>query len=338
MRNTRVRNTLPWLLLLLAACSGGNNGPATEPATPEVERLRALATEILRRPELELASVTVQHIEIGVRLESVAGKPQLTMSEAELLTATILKQAEAGEDFDKLVLTHTYDRINTGARPGMYTLLKGELPPELGPTTFARNQFAEGFWNVAWRLKPGEIGVVEFNRISSESSYHIVRRLTDEEVAADDPANGPPGNDAVAAMRRDAASLMARPELDVSKIRVQHILVSRYSTAGGRLPYLKPAEAESAAAGLLARARESTDFGALVKEQSYDYHETTGEHGAYTMHRVRSAEIPRGEFWREDMVRGFWSAAWRLQVGEVGIVPYHRAHSPFGYHIIKRLE
>lgn len=327
------------LLLLLTACSGGNDPAPSPAASPEVLRLRELATEILRRPELELSSVTLQHIEIAVRLEGRAGgRPSLTMQEAELLAASVLKQAEAGEDFDKLVQVHTYGRIDTGARPGIVTLLKGTLPPELGPTTFARTQFSENMWMAAWRLAPGEIGVVEFNRVGSDTSYYLLRRLTDAEIAADDPLNAAPTNDAVAAMRREAAELLARQELDVSSVRVQHILVGRYGTAGGRLPYLKPADAEAMAAEVLAQARASNDFGKVVAERSYDFHETTGEPGLYRLHREPGPNMPRDEFRRDDMVEHFWKAAWRLQPGEIGIVLYNRAHSPFGYHIIKRID
>jgi len=44
------------------------------------------------------------------------------------------------------------------------------------------------------------------------------------------------------------------------------------------------------------------------------------------------------------MVLGFGDVAWRLAVGEVGVMRYDgerfdvEARSPFGYHLVKRLE
>ena len=47
---------------------------------------------------------------------------------------------------------------------------------------------------------------------------------------------------------------------------------------------------------------------------------------------------------RADMARAFGDVAWRLAVGEIGVsrydggIPGADPASPFGYHIIKRLE
>ena len=38
------------------------------------------------------------------------------------------------------------------------------------------------------------------------------------------------------------------------------------------------------------------------------------------------------------MVAGFGDVGWRLQVGEVGVAPFHSRKSPYGWHIIKRVQ
>ena len=51
------------------------------------------------------------------------------------------------------------------------------------------------------------------------------------------------------------------------------------------------------------------------------------------MARMGPMQLPR-----EKMVPGFGDAAFPLKVGDVGIANYDLSASPFGWHIIKRLE
>ena len=41
---------------------------------------------------------------------------------------------------------------------------------------------------------------------------------------------------------------------------------------------------------------------------------------------------------RDDMVPNFGMVAFALEVGEVGMANFHPGNSPYGWHIIKRLE
>ena len=43
-------------------------------------------------------------------------------------------------------------------------------------------------------------------------------------------------------------------------------------------------------------------------------------------------------FLRSGMVPAFGNVGWRLDVGEVGVAAHHRSDSPYGFHVIKRLE
>ncbi|MCC7508802.1 MAG: peptidylprolyl isomerase [Planctomycetes bacterium] len=320
-----MKRWIPFLLLLVSACGNGNNTEFTPvPTSPEIRKLRELAVELLSRPDAGEQQVEVQQIQVGVNLDSsLPSRPSLTMAKAEQRAAEVLAKALDGEDFDKLVYQHSWQGPRLGVRPGTFLILR-EATTQSAPSVLVDDAMSPNLRNAVWRLKPGEVSAVEYHRTDCEEGYFILRRLTDDEMIADNPANLPAPNEQVAAMRKAAADLAARPEVAATRMKVQHILVGRF--APGPTDALKPlnaADAEARAAELFAKAITGADFGALVKEASYD-----GAPGIYDMTMDD----------REDMVKGFWQGAWRLQPNEIGIVPYHRYTSPFGYHIIKRLE
>ena len=65
-----------------------------------------------------------------------------------------------------------------------------------------------------------------------------------------------------------------------------------------------------------------------------EYSDDTGA-GIYVVNQVRPA---RGEFARNMLAKAFCDVSWRLEVGEVGVAPYHPKESPFGWHVIQRLN
>lgn len=307
---------------LLAACSGENNDvPPPPPETPEhVREFRRAALELRLRDDRGDQQAEIQYVQIGVNLDSTF-RGRLGMVEAELRAADIFRQAKTGADFDNLVYQHSWEGPNLGRRPGTYLFIREGQPD--APSVRRSSMVGSAVAHAIWRLAPGEIGAVEYHRTDSESGYFVLRRLTEEESQADNPANFDPANEAIAAVRKAAAETAARPELDVSTVKVQHLLVGRY--APRPIEELKPLDAmqaEQRAAELWAQAAEA-DFDALVQSNTYDSHP-----GIYTMTLDD----------REGMVAGFWQTAWRLEAGEVGIVLYDRRKSPYGYHIIKRLE
>ncbi len=137
-------------------------------------------------------------------------------------------------------------------------------------------------------------------------------------------------------MRQVVVELGARPEHQDPQVTIQHLLVA---VAGGGVPSATrtPAEAEAFAAGLLARARQGEDFDTLVKSHTDEVHP-----GIYVMSLGISPGPP--VYARAELVPGFGDVAWRLGVGEIGVLPYdggvpgHEPKSPHGYHLIKRLE
>ncbi|MCB9934657.1 MAG: peptidylprolyl isomerase [Planctomycetes bacterium] len=307
-------------------------------ASAEVERFRDDAVALLRRPELDLERVTVQYVLVATGVIGISDdKPDLPLAEAEQTAAEIYAKARAGDDFDKLVLTHSYGQLSQGQRPGTFTLVRGELSPNLGPTTFKREQQEDSVWRAAWRLQPGEIGAVEKHEKDANSGYYVIRRLTEDEIRRDDPANFPPADAEIKAMREDAAALLARPEHHAAHVKVQHLLIGRYmSDPDGRKPRLSPNEAEALAAEAFAKAKSGESFDTLVREYSYD--QINGEPpGVYLMVADKD-EADRSHHAREGMIPWFGDAAWRLQVGEIGVILYDDAKSWYGYHIIKRIE
>ncbi len=334
-----------WLTLLLgllvAGCGSGFNHPPPPNATPrpdsvsaEVKSFRDDAVLLQARTELELERVTIQYLMVATGVIGISvDKPDLPLAEAERLAAELYVRTKAGEDFDKLVLTHSYGHLVQGQRPGTFTLLRGELPPNLGPATFKREMEEPAVWRAAWRLQPGEIGAVEKHEKDANSGYYVMRRLTDEEIRKDNPANFPPADDAVKTLREDAAELMQRPEHGAARVKVQHLLIARYmSDPEGRRQRLSPAEAEALAAKVWARAKAGESFDALVKEFTYDQYP-----GTYLMVADKQ-QANQFRFAREGMIPSFGDAAWRLAVNEVGVILYDSAKSWYGYHIIKRIE
>jgi len=128
-------------------------------------------------------------------------------------------------------------------------------------------------------------------------------------------------SDAVATLRKEIAELYARDEHTAPNVEVQHILVSFAGAPRMRGVTRSKAEAEELAADLMVRIHAGEDFDALVKEYTNDSHP-----GIYPM--TTSS--------RSGMVAGFGDVAWRLEVDEIGVSPFHEQDSPFGWHIIQR--
>ena len=128
------------------------------------------------------------------------------------------------------------------------------------------------------------------------------------------------------------ASVPASKPPEPPAVVVQHILVGFKGSVTGKAIERKKAEAEALAARLLERARAGDDFDALVREFTDDRYP-----GIYAL---TNKDAPRrsGARPRDQMVPGFGNVAFRLTVGEVGVAPYHGVNSPYGWHVIKRLE
>jgi parvulin-like peptidyl-prolyl isomerase len=120
------------------------------------------------------------------------------------------------------------------------------------------------------------------------------------------------------------------PRPEPARVKVQHILIS-FAGAGTTATRTKAA-AEQLAGETLSRARDGEDFDKLMKALSDD---TAG--GTYAM--SNTGKTPQGEeFSRDSMVKSFGDLGFKLRVGGIGLAPHHPKDSPYGWHIIKRLE
>lgn len=145
-----------------------------------------------------------------------------------------------------------------------------------------------------------------------------------------DPAGGGsqpngPGGAAKAAGSMDAAiaELQARPEHSDDKIEVEHVLIAFQGAPRITGVTRSLDDAKKLAEEVWQKAVAGEDFSALRKQHSND----SGP-GIYPM-----TKAGRGQ-----MVAGFGDVGWRLQVGQIGVAPYDKAKSPYGYHVIKRTK
>jgi|SRR5688572_4694904 len=135
-------------------------------------------------------------------------------------------------------------------------------------------------------------------------------------LACSDPPDETP-------LGRESAALLARPEQKVQKVTLQHVLIGFVGAMRGSESGRNMEEARALTGDVLARARAGEDFTALMKQY-------TGDEGPGTYVLTQDD--------REDYAEHFADVGFRLQVGEIGVAPHHAVKSPFGWHVIKRLE
>ena len=125
------------------------------------------------------------------------------------------------------------------------------------------------------------------------------------------------------------SEVIARAEHKAAKVRVQHVLIG-FKGAQNFKGQRSQEDAILLATQLLERARKGEDFTELMK-----FSDDPGG-GDYTM-TTDSAPTPPATT-RSGMVKAFGDIGWRLEPGEIGVTLYNEKDSPFGYHIIKRVE
>jgi hypothetical protein len=123
------------------------------------------------------------------------------------------------------------------------------------------------------------------------------------------------------------------PNGEPAVVTVKHVLIAIAGSADRREKKRTPADAEKEAYGVIARARAGEDFEKLMTELSDD--NPLG--GTYTLVNLGVDPEP-GEMTRAGMVKGFGDVSFKIEVGEVNLADYHPQHSPYGYHVIKRVK
>lgn len=132
---------------------------------------------------------------------------------------------------------------------------------------------------------------------------------------------------------QDEAPAMAEAK-EPDYITVQHILIGFEGSVPGKGITRSKEEAAALANEVRARALDGEDFDVLVKEYTDDSHP-----GIYKMANTglpgdRTAQV----YPRAGMVPAFGDVGFPLDVGGIGMAAYDPQTSPYGWHIIKRLE
>ncbi len=131
----------------------------------------------------------------------------------------------------------------------------------------------------------------------------------------------------------DSAAVVRPAESDEpARVVVQHVLVSFEGTRVTGATRTKD-EARRLAHRVLDDAKSGRDFSELVRLYSDD--RTPDGKIALANWGVPTEG---DEMERRKMVRGFGALAFKLAVGEIGMLEYDVNASPFGWHVMKRLK
>ncbi|MCC6509707.1 MAG: peptidylprolyl isomerase [Pirellulaceae bacterium] len=128
-------------------------------------------------PSGEPAYITIQHCLIGFQ-GSVPGKAAFrTEAEAEQLAQELFAKAQAGENFTKIVATHTDD-----SPPGIYRIANDGFPGDMtsrvpSKQVQSRSQMVRAFGDTGFALQVGEVGLASYDSETSPFGWHIIKRL-----------------------------------------------------------------------------------------------------------------------------------------------------------------
>ena len=118
------------------------------------------------------------------------------------------------------------------------------------------------------------------------------------------------------------------------RVTVQHILIGFTGSIPGKQITRSRGEAQQLAEEVLKRAQDGEAFDALVRENTDD-----SAPGIYKMaNRGVPPDPTQKRFARDSMVAAFGDVGFPLDVGQIGMAAYDPRKSPFGWHIIKRIE
>ena len=131
------------------------------------------------------------------------------------------------------------------------------------------------------------------------------------------------------------ASVSTAPAKEPDRIKVQHILIGFQGTVRGKNITRTQEEAKTLAYSLLDSAKAGVSFDDLVVRHTDD--QAPGIYGMANR-GVTAAGPSQNEYGRDQMVAAFGDVGFKLAVGQVGIADYDPKTSPFGYHVIKRVE
>jgi parvulin-like peptidyl-prolyl cis-trans isomerase-like protein len=123
------------------------------------------------------------------------------------------------------------------------------------------------------------------------------------------------------------------PTKEPDHIVVQHILIGAKGSVRGKNITRTMEEARILAYALAESARKGEDFDALVRANTDDAFP-----GRYGMANRGVTPAGANEYGRDNMVPAFGNVGFKLAVGEIGVADYDPQTSPYGYHVIKRVQ
>ncbi len=134
-----------------------------------------------------------------------------------------------------------------------------------------------------------------------------------------------------AVLTASASTLQAKVK-EPDQITVQHILIGFKGSVPGKNITRTQEEARKLAIEVQKKAQKG-DFLELVKKHTDD-----SAPGIYKMSNIGVEPTQGDVFPRDRMVPAFGDVGFKLKKGAVGMADFNPKTSPYGYHIIKRLE
>jgi parvulin-like peptidyl-prolyl cis-trans isomerase-like protein len=129
-----------------------------------------------------------------------------------------------------------------------------------------------------------------------------------------------------------AGTMPVKPAIAPAHVIVQHILIGFAGSVPGKGITRTKEEAKKLAHEILDKARKGANFDTLVTKYTDD-----SPPGIY---RMSASGVPpqMNEYSRDQMVPAFGNVGFAISPGNIDIAEYDPAASPFGWHIIKRLQ
>lgn len=124
---------------------------------------------------------------------------------------------------------------------------------------------------------------------------------------------------------------LVKPEGQPDRVVVQHILIA----FKGKIPSASRSQQEAMelADVIYQKASKGDDYDSLVKKYTDDSFP-----GKYAMVNFGVVSENPDDMPREALIPSFGEVGFALEVGELGLAPFDSLLSPYGWHIIKRVE
>jgi parvulin-like peptidyl-prolyl cis-trans isomerase-like protein len=169
--------------------------------------------------------------------------------------------------------------------------------------------------------EPSKAPASSSGETSKEASKEAPKEAAKKESAPPAIAKAPAGG-----------TLPVKPDKEPDHVTVQHILVS-FQGRGIQNVTRSKEDAEKLAHELLERARGGENFDELVKKYTND-----SPPGIYKMSNKGVAPTSPDEMPRSNMVPAFGNVGFAISPGNIDMAEFDLKNSPYGWHIIKRLE